>query len=125
VTADGQDKRKRGEELFNEVYGGTVPIPPGAYQDKFFAFTVDHLFAEVWSRNSMSVRDRRLVAIGVMAALGESDTFEIQVRAALGKGELTEAQLEDLLVFLTQYVGFPRTTRMLAAVRKIMNEKSK
>jgi 4-carboxymuconolactone decarboxylase len=73
----------------------------------------------------MSIRDRRLVAMGVMAALGEADTFEIQMRAAIKNGELNEDQIKDLLVFLTQYVGFPRTTRLLAAVRKIFAEQKK
>ena len=115
------EKRKRGEEMFEAVYGGVVPAPQGGpEEDEFFRFTIDHLFAEVWSRNKMSVRDRRLVAMGVMAALGEKDTFEIQLRAALKNGELKEDQLMDLLVFLTQYVGFPRTTHLLFAVKRVL-----
>lgn len=114
------DRRKRGEEMFEAVYGGVVPVPQGEARDEFFHFTLDTLFAEVWSRNSMSIRDRRLVAMGVMAALGEKETFEIQLRAALKNGELVTEQLKDLLIFLTQYIGYPRTTHLLAIVRRLL-----
>ena len=118
-------RRKRGEALFNKVYGGVVPVPPPEWQDDFFFFTLDYLFSEVWARDSMSIRDRRLVAMGVMAAVGEAETFEIQLKAAFANNEINEDQLKDLLVFLTQYVGFPRTTRLLMAARNLLAERKK
>ena len=109
------ERRALGEKMFEAVYGGVVPIPPKERQDEFFDFTIENLFSEVWSRDSLSIRDRRLVAMGIMAALGEDGTFEIQLKAAISKGELNKQQIKDLMVFLTQYVGFPRATRMLPA----------
>ena len=58
----------------------------GELFDDFVTNVMDNLFADIWSRPGLSVRDRRLVIIGVLAALGEGDTLGIQVRAALAAG---------------------------------------
>ena len=49
-----------------EVYGFTVDPAslPGRYTD----ITVDHLFGTVWTDDTLDLRQRRLLTIGVLAA---------------------------------------------------------
>ena len=115
-------RRERGLKMFEEVYGGVVPVPPPEHRGAFFWQTIDQLFSETWSRPNMSIRDRRLVALGAVAALGETEMFEIQLRAAIKKGELTKAQVEDLVLFLPAYISYPRTSRILMIMNKIFAE---
>jgi 4-carboxymuconolactone decarboxylase len=112
-------RRERGEEMFNTVYGGIVPMPEDK-ENPFISNTLEHLFAEVWSRNVLSVKERRLLAIGAIAALGESATFEIQMRAALAKGELTKEQVKEVLVFIVYYIGYPRTSGLVGALKRAL-----
>jgi 4-carboxymuconolactone decarboxylase len=116
------ERRKRGMKYFDEVYGGIVPFPVEALHDDFLFNTVDQLFSEVWSRPQMSIRDRRLFVMGMIAAQAEADTFEIQVRAALHKGELSPADIRELAVILPYYVGYPRGSRMRAVTQKVLAE---
>ena len=121
--ADSQDeRRKRGMKMFDEVYGGIVPFPPEELHDDFLDRNVDQLFAEIWSRPTMSIRDRRLIVIGMIAAQGEADTFEIQLRAALHKGELTPADLQEIIVLLPYYIGYPKASRLRYVMQKIYKE---
>ena len=46
------------------------------------------------------IRDRRLMTIGVLAALGQSQLVEIQFQSALDRGELTEDQVRETVVHL-------------------------
>ena len=115
-------RRKRGLKWFNEVYGGVVPVPPGELFDDFVANVMDNLFADIWSRPGLSVRDRRLVIMGVLAALGEGETLAIQVRAALAKQELNAQQMREILILLTQYIGFPRTQRIRVPAEAALKE---
>jgi len=117
-----EERRARGLKMFNEVYGGIVPVPPPDKQGAFFHQTIDQLFAETWSRPNMSIKERRLVALGAVAALGETEMFEIQIRAALKKGELTKAQVEDMVLFLPAYISYPRTSKILMITQKIFAE---
>ncbi len=108
----GSERRRRGEAMIEKVYAGNVAVPPeGA--SAFADLMLEHLWAEVWTREALSIRDRRLLTMGAIAALGEAMPWGIQVRAALANGELTPEQLREVLIHLTQYVGYPRVTGLL------------
>jgi 4-carboxymuconolactone decarboxylase len=89
-----------------EVYswGDNLPDLPGEY----FAVTAEHLFGDIWNREGLSVRDRRLMLFGVIAALGETSVLPVQLNAALARDEVTPDQLREIAIFLTHYVGWPR-----------------
>lgn len=40
-----------------------------------------HLFADIWSRPELAVRERRLLVIGIIAMMGRADIMETQVYA--------------------------------------------
>jgi len=115
------ERRRRGLEIFQRVYGGDLPAPP-AGAVPFFDLMLEQLFAEVWGRPELSQRDRRLVTMGVIAALGERDTFAIQVRSAIKNGELTPAQCREMLIHLAPYAGYPRVAGLLGAVEQAIAE---
>ncbi len=110
------ERRARGKQVFEEVYGGVVPLPPNSDSSGFMQLLLDQTFAEVWSREALSIRDRRLIVMGVLAALGEDAPFVIQMKAALLKQELTAEQVREIPAFLAHYVGFPRAARLFQAV---------
>lgn len=110
-----EDRRARGKQVFEEVYGGVVPLPPNSDAIGFMQLLLDQTFAEVWSREALSIRDRRLIVMGVLAALGEDAPFVIQLKAALVKEELTAEQVREIPAFLAHYVGFPRASRLFQA----------
>jgi len=125
MAEEDSARRKRGLEMFEEVYGGVVPVPPPDRRGDFFYQTIDQLFAETWARPHASIRDKRLVALGAVAALGEVEMFAIQLRAAMKKGELTRAQVEDLVMFLPAYVSYPRTSKILLMTQRLFAELDK
>jgi 4-carboxymuconolactone decarboxylase len=114
------ERRRVGEEWFKKIYGDGVPIPTEQMQDPFLDLMFKQLFGEVWPREGLSLRDRRLMAIGVLAALGEAETCGIQFDAALKSGELTASQANEALIFLAPYVGYPRTSRLRPILLRIL-----
>jgi 4-carboxymuconolactone decarboxylase len=113
--------REKGVELFNEVYCGDVPLPPQG-QSRFVDYMVDTLFGTLWADDSLSIRDRRLLLIGAIAAQGDETTLKIQARSALKRGELTLAQLEAIVMFMTQYVGYPKGSRFFLIYNELAKE---
>lgn len=103
--------RDKGVELFGEVYAGDVQLPPGD-ASPFIDYMLETLFGTLWADETLSIRDRRLLLIGVITALGDTTTLEIQLKAALKRGELRADQLDALTTFLTQYVGYPRGSQL-------------
>lgn len=106
-------RRQRGLDTMKRVYGwDDLADAPG----DFFGITADHLFGEIWNREGLSYRDRRLLLIGLLTGLGEHDVTELQIGAALGNDELSEDELREIAIFLTHYVGWPRGTKLNTAV---------
>jgi 4-carboxymuconolactone decarboxylase len=111
------DRYRRGAEMIKKVYAGDVVVPPkGAMA--FSDLMLESLFAEVWTREELSMRDRRLILLGAIGALGEKDTFAIQAKAALKNDELTPVQLREVLIMLANYAGYPRAAGMLGVVEQ-------
>jgi 4-carboxymuconolactone decarboxylase len=116
------EQRERGLKMMATVYGWPdVADGPGEH----FAVTVDHLFADIWTRPGLSLRDRRLLLLGALTAQGLIDVAEIQINAALVNEELDEAQLREIALFLCHYVGWPNGTKLDHAVGKVVAQATK
>lgn len=115
------DVRTRGLEMMSKVYGFELQDGPGDH----FAVTADHLFADIWSRPGLSIRDRRLLLLGALTAQGLVDVAEIQIGAALHNDELTEEQLKEISLFLCHYVGWPLGTKLDSAIGKVLHQRKK
>jgi 4-carboxymuconolactone decarboxylase len=114
--------RRKGLEKMNEVYGWEMPNVEG---DPFFDLTVDHLFGTIWNRPGLSMRDKRIMTLTAVAALGNDALAEIQANAALHNDEMTGDELKEMAVFLTQYLGFPLGSKFDGAVSKVVKKRKK
>lgn len=115
------EKRKKGLEAIAKVYGEALPVTlPEEGASRFIDYMLETLFGELWSNDILSFKERRLLLLGAIAAQGEESTFSIQAQAALGNGELSGEQLQEAILFLTQYVGYPKVSRLHVALPEIL-----
>ncbi len=107
-----QERRARALARMEEVYS----MPFGDGEGEFWRYTADHLFADVWSREGLSDRDRRLMLIAMLTATAGQDVLTIQVPAALASGDLSAEDLREMVVFLAHYAGWPAAARLNSIV---------
>lgn len=112
------DKRRRGLEKMEQVYGFEVKDGPG----DFFGYTVDHLFADIWERPGLTVEQRRLLLIGLLAGRGADDVNSIQLEAAYTRGELDAEALREIVVFLAHYAGWPSAAKLTMVVESVIGK---
>jgi 4-carboxymuconolactone decarboxylase len=111
------DDSKRGREWFEKVMG--FPAPP-LEGDAFLDVTLEHLFANVWSRPALGVRERRIATLVVLMCLGHEATLKLHLGAALRTGQLTDAEVDELVIHVAHYGGWPVaavTSQVLRAIR--------
>jgi len=114
-----KDRRAAGAKMMGEVYKGLLSADPDKPTgDPFFDLMLENLFGEIWSRDVMSIRDRRLLLMGAIANQGQFDVYEIQCLAALNNAEHTPEQLREMTILMTQYIGYPKTTGLRAATER-------
>ncbi len=71
-------------------------------------------FGEIWSRPQLSRRDRSLVVISILAALGQEAELAFHVPAGLNHG-LSRDQIQEIMTHLCLYIGFPRAVEGMRA----------
>jgi 4-carboxymuconolactone decarboxylase len=118
-----KERRALGEKTIKDVYAGDVIVPEEGYT--FSDIMLKQLFAELWTRETLSMRDKRILLLGIIAEKGESTTFKIQVKASLKRGELNPEEARELLLFIAQYAGYPRAASMLLPMEEAIAEYEK
>jgi 4-carboxymuconolactone decarboxylase len=94
--------------MYREVYGDDAPLPDGDANAEFFELLIiDQQFSEVWSRRALPIPMRRLLNIGVLAAMHRFEILEFQFTRCLSTGELTPEQVREVVIHLVGYVGTP------------------
>ena len=111
---------QHGTEVMRKVYGGEIiELPEGTLP--FNDVMIETLFAHVWARDVLSLRDRRLLLLSVIAARGTIDIWRIQARAALRNGELTPEELRETLIMLAPYVGYPLAGQLVVPCEEVIS----
>jgi 4-carboxymuconolactone decarboxylase len=73
----------------------------------------------VWTRGgALSTRDRSLLVIAMLAALGRMDEFKLHVRAAPNAG-VSDEELDELLFQIVAYCGGPAGVASRRALREV------
>ena len=93
----------------------------GAVAPKFVQLTNDVVFDDLWRRSDLSLRDRSLVTIAALAAMGDDDQLDPYLRRGIESG-LTRSQITEALTHLAFYAGWPKATRALSAVTRSLGK---
>jgi 4-carboxymuconolactone decarboxylase len=106
-----------------------LPIPPDAARarattepfatvaPKFTQLTNDVVFDNLWRRSDLSVRDRSLVTLSALAAMGDDDQLDFYLRRGVDSG-LTREQIAEAFTHLAFYAGWPKATKAMTAMAR-------
>jgi 4-carboxymuconolactone decarboxylase len=87
----------------------------GTVAPKFAELTNHVVFDDLWRRSDLTPRDRSLVTIAVLAAMGDDDQLDGYLRRGMESG-LTRTQIAEALTHLAFYAGWTRATRAMNVV---------
>lgn len=89
----------------------------GAFQD----FITEGAWGSVWSRPGLSRRDRSLITIALLAALGHDEEVAMHVRACANTGANSE-EIREALLHVAVYAGVPAANRAIKVAKKVFSE---
>jgi 4-carboxymuconolactone decarboxylase len=113
-------QRARGAAVFEQVMGFPAP---GLRDEPFYDATLEHLFAELWSRPGLPVRDRRLVTLAILMGLGHEPMLALHLGAAMRTGQLSDAEIDELVLHVAHYAGWPVGAVASQVVRRLRAER--
>ncbi|MEU9449403.1 carboxymuconolactone decarboxylase family protein [Streptomyces sp. NPDC048277] len=80
-------------------------------------------FGEIYARPELAPRDRQLVTLGMLTALGGCEPqLEVHINAALNVG-LTPEQIVEALLHSAGYCGFPKALNATFVAKKVFAER--
>jgi 4-carboxymuconolactone decarboxylase len=92
-----------------------------AVAPKFVQLTNDVVFGDLWRRPDLTMRDRSLVTIAALAAMGDDDQLEVYLRLGIESG-LTRAQITEAMTHLGFYAGWGRATSAMTALVRTLGK---
>ena len=90
-----------------------MAAPPSARRDrinpdfpKLVSMTHEYVYGDLWERPELSKRERSIVTIAALVALGWQDQLNSHVTRGLGNG-LTRQEIAEIITHLSMYAGWP------------------
>jgi 4-carboxymuconolactone decarboxylase len=77
-----------------------------AFTPKLSALTESPLYDRVWEDTDLSKRDRSLITVAALVAMGRSDELPAHLHRAIENG-VTKTELAAAITHLAFYAGFP------------------
>jgi 4-carboxymuconolactone decarboxylase len=91
------------------------PVAP-----KLIELTETVVYGDVWERPGLSKRDRSLVTLAALTALGRTDQLPGHLERALANG-VTREEIGELITHLAIYAGWPAAMTAGLAARTVFD----
>lgn len=86
----------------------------------FQDFLTRYAWGDIWTRPGLGFRDRSVVTLAVLVALGAENELPMHVRAARRNG-LSDAEIVEVIMHVAVYAGLPRANRAMSLAREILD----
>ena len=90
----------------------------------FQRIVTQYCWGEAWGDSTLTPRERSILNLGMIAALGKMEEFQLHLRGALRNG-LTEDEIRAVLIQIAVYCGIPVGVDCFRAARPIVAEARK
>ena len=87
------------------------------FDDDFQTFITEGAWGSVWSRPGLSKRERSMLTIALLAALGHDEEVAMHVRATVNTG-CSPDDIKEALLHVAVYAGVPAANRAFKIARE-------
>jgi 4-carboxymuconolactone decarboxylase len=123
AAADGmlENGMRVRRQVLGDAYVDAAIAAQDSMTEAFQPFMTSYCWGEIWTDDTLQLRERSLLVIAMTAALGRMTELEIHTRGALRNG-VTPDQLLAVLKQVTVYCGVPAGVGALKAMRGVVGE---
>lgn len=125
IQSPSTEREKRAAEILRQMLDPAIAESMAAKKanDRFAGeltrLSVENVYEQIWTRPGLSLRDRSLVTISMLIALGNERELKIHVEAGLRNG-LTAQEIAEVIYQASAYAGFPRASGALAVASEVL-----
>ncbi len=114
----GMEIRRR---VLGDAYVDAAEANKSAFGEAFQALITEGAWGRVWARDTISLRERSMLTLALLAAGGNFDEIPMHIRATANTGASPDDVMEALL-HVAVYAGAPRANRAIKIARQTYAE---
>lgn len=114
----GMQKRR---SVLGDAHVDRAEANKTAFDEGFQEFITRYAWGEVWQGDALSVKERHLITLAMMAALGKEHEFSMHVKATKQTG-VSQEELADILKTVAIYAGLPAANTAFGLAKKVYEE---
>jgi 4-carboxymuconolactone decarboxylase len=92
-----------------------------SFDEDFQTFITESAWGAVWSRPGFTKRERSIVTIALLAALGHYEEVAMHVRATKNTGATAE-DLKEALLHVAIYAGVPAANHAIKIIKQTLSD---
>ena len=108
-------------EVLGDDYVDAAETRRTEFDDPFQELIIEGAWGHVWSRSHWTLRERSMVTIALLAALGHHEEVAMHVRACLNTGATPE-DIREALLHVAVYAGVPAANQAIKVAKKTFEE---
>lgn len=107
--------------VLGEAHVDRAEAAKTAFDAPFQDFITEGAWGSVWAREELTRRDRSLITLALLAALGHWDEFTMHVRATARTGATPE-EVREALLHVAVYAGVPAANHAIRIAKSVFAE---
>ncbi len=117
-----REERSSGSRMMKELYGSDFAAQVAGRLEELHPelnrVVQDFAYEQVWSRDGLSFREKSLITVAALIAMGREEQTKIHMTGLLQSGGKVE-DIENALIHLAVYCGFPAAMNGFAALKQV------
>ncbi|MRX50220.1 4-carboxymuconolactone decarboxylase [Paracoccus sp. S-4012] len=116
LTDTGTATRRR---ILGDAHVDRAQAAATPFDEPFQALITDAAWGHLWSRDTITPRERSMLTIALLAALGNDEELALHLRATANTGASPE-DIREALLHVAIYAGVPRANSAFRLARDIL-----
>ena len=115
---EGINKRR---EILGEDYVDQAQESTTAFDVDFQDFITRYAWGEVWERGVLDIRERHLITLAILCALGTHEELAMHLKATQNTG-VTRDDVREIFHQVAVYAGLPAAKAGFSIAKKVFAE---
>ena len=113
---------KTRREVLGDEYVDRATKNVDDFNKPFQELVSEYCWGVCWTDETLTRRERSILNLGMLAALGKMHEFELHLRGAVRNG-LTKEELRSVLIQIAVYCGIPVGVDCFRTAKQVLGEK--
>ena len=115
---------KRRREIMGDAYVDRAESKKNDFDEPYQRLITESAWGHVWARDDIEPRERSMIVLGILAALGRWEEFELHIRTTANTGATPE-DIREVLLLVAIYGGVPAANSAMRIAKETLAEMGK